>query len=521
MRSGVDAKIEAKFKYFENIDKQVAEFTYSKGFDIKNYPQTHNHNNTAIISSPTKNKIRLNNAQIKSSNSSFYDDNFTSTKGTSDTFSNFKFYDKKRKMRNSSVEINNSKTVTLSQKSLDIGERLYNNVKSIEEKMSQTRGKINSEHSFSYTPILSPYANKVMRDPAQFPLRLYPAHQIEAKERNSNNRTRNKSFNLSSGTNYLSKSVKSIQLDESRIYLRSKDKTSYYDQWNYQPSLNRTSLRIAEKLGNSFERLTKKKKTENFISSTENNLINNLRILSKSTANLNFNSNTLGHSLYYRAQKSLDKKKDKIKLNQMTVSKAFLEFPYSPDMSLSRGFNSSLPKNEKTKKHYERVMLWEKQRNMKNEKLRTLFNDQFKFQPTLIAKEEIRDDEKFISKQLNHIMTYVSRKQRAIEMKKKKEDLSSRFYEKGKYYRVKPTVTKEFNLSCSQDCVQVKNPVYNISKLRHDLKTNDFFNEKIPDNNQSINDSSMLLPLSTNQHLTENQLLEAVGYLHKQLQHFK
>ncbi len=82
---------------------------------------------------------------------------------------------------------------------------------------------------------------------------------------------------------------------------------------------------MAEKLGNSFERLTKKKKTENLISSTENNLLNNLRILSKSTANLNYNNNTLGHSLYFRAQKSLDKKRDKIKLDNTAIAWGHLQ----------------------------------------------------------------------------------------------------------------------------------------------------------------------------------------------------
>ena len=538
----IDGKINEKFRFFEKIDEEVKEFTPIKQSNLalyQKYMETQNTRNSLSsnkqpASTKKYNFINLKNShQYKISNNTYHEDNFNTTKVTSDTFSNIKLNDlkkqvKSRKSRTKSKD--KPPVVVLSQRSLKIGERLYNNTESINQKLIKTKEKINLEYSYSYTPILSPYANKVTRDPSKFSNRLYPSFKIESIPKIYNNRTRNRSTNhlmiTSSNNNYLSRSIKSIELNESKIYSRpNENKKEYNEHLVFKPSLNKISLKMAKNIGSSFERLTReriRKNSLNCSSETGTLSTSNLKKLSRSSMNLNKTcvDKKLGHSLYERAQKNLKEKREKIKYKRINEQNEYMNYGYIPDLSLSRTFSPSKLTSGKVKQ-YERAMLWEKTRQIKNEKLKKVLNEHITFKPCMYNNKDVVDDENFISKHITQIMTYVSRKQKSLDLQKKKEDLQVKLFEKGKNYKVKPTIIKEFDLSFAHNNLKDKNRIIELNKKRNNLKTKTFFSEntlETYDKQSNANNNNLN---TLDKYLVENQFSEAVGYLHEHLHNLR
>ena len=156
------------------------------------------------------------------------------------------------------------------------------------------------------------------------------------------------------------------------------------------------------------------------------------------------------------------------------------------------------------------------------------------FKPNI---EDLRvcDDENFINKNLQHIMSYIARKQKVVEKKKEEDILYKKRFGYGENYVIKKTVPKEFNLSKShlkdksdQDLIAKNHQQYlnEFSKLRSKLKTEEFFEQKIQlttDNELFDEGENNMMSAGSGlgnfdySHLDQEQLAMAVNYLHQQL----
>jgi hypothetical protein len=157
---------------------------------------------------------------------------------------------------------------------------------------------------------------------------------------------------------------------------------------------------------------------------------------------------------------------------------------------------------------------WEKNRINKIEKLK-LSSNEFTFKPKILQGNEIREDERLIETQVPQIAQFILRKNKAFAAKKFIDDQNFNLFEKGKSYKIKPTVIKEFNLTCSQQTFKIdKDPVKMIDNQRKSMSTKDFFEENNLGKTYAAIYSNK--PMS-DYPLTEEQLSEAIGYLHKHL----
>jgi len=135
------------------------------------------------------------------------------------------------------------------------------------------------------------------------------------------------------------------------------------------------------------------------------------------------------------------------------------------------------------------------------------------------------DDENFINRNLQHIMSYIARKQKVMEKKKEDEKLYKKKFGYGENYVIKKTVPKEFNLSTnhprqvSTDEIITKNHqnyLQDFNKIRSKLKTEDFFEKNTPVQTTTENNFWEDEGVDVS-NLDQDQLAMAVNYLHQQL----
>ena len=260
---------------------------------------------------------------------------------------------------------------------------------------------------------------------------------------------------------------------------------------DFIPILNRNSLNIAEKLGSSFDRLTKKKKKSKSINNeTFKNLsfISNYSKVSKSSYNLN----TLGHSLYNKAVESQIKKKHRINQKSLENELNYQRYSYSPDMSLSKSKSRKRYKSEdvNTKgKIYERQLNWEKHKEKKIKNIKKHLvekeNEQITLKPKLISKNP-KNDQRIVAKNKEEILNYTQRINRSNSKKRELKYISEKVINYGKNYTGKRTIVKEFNLSMSNfksnnrisiDQMKSSLNINELQKLREKFKTIEYFNE--------------------------------------------
>lgn len=223
----------------------------------------------------------------------------------------------------------------------------------------------------------------------------------------------------------------------------------------FHPLLNKNSLKIAEKLGNSFDRLTKSRKKVS--KSTRNDSFSNHSFLTNYTkiSKSSINLATLGQSLYDRAMSSLDKKRSKIKQKKLEDENSYKKYSFRPDLSLSRSKSKERYNSEENfhkGKIYERHQHWINKKEAKIKKLKQSIDDQENEELTLqpeLFKKSMRDDERFIKSNVRQIMSYIDRMKKSETKKVDHQKVCSQVYHYGTKYTGKKTIIKEFNLSSS------------------------------------------------------------------------
>jgi len=203
-------------------------------------------------------------------------------------------------------------------------------------------------------------------------------------------------------------------------------KKSLYFKADFTPVLNKNSLKIAERIGNSFERLTSKR------SRSFNNVIDLSTIVKKMSSK--FLNSTLGHSLYDRAMNTLRIKRKRISNMLEREENEFKKHTYSPDLSLTSRYNTSRSLSNPNCSLYDRSISWITARNNKIERNKQCLikkeNEDLTLKPKLI-KKEMKDDEKFINRFVCQINTYINRCESSKAKKKEFENYKEKVFKLG------------------------------------------------------------------------------------------
>jgi hypothetical protein len=433
----------------------------------------------------------------------------------------------KRNMSNSNLKNDfNTDNISLSpsnygNKSID----QYNNFGVIERgekyKKKWDQKKEKSIDRSTFTPEITSKAKQLSRDPLKFPDRLYPAHKIKSKNENNHSQILSKSPSSS----MLQMNDTSTDERMLKIYFKSKEKN--YEKFDYQPKLDRKSLQMAKKLGDARERLTRKKSRAKTPAPEVRESQETTR---RSKSPLSNNGKNRCLELYEKAQYQAKVKNDLILKKAREAENSHLQYSYHPSI-----LEKSRSKSKSTDRLplYDRLYQWEKVKNNKKEKIKEQrFNydkENCTFHPN-IEENRVCDDEAFINKNLQHIMSYIARKQKVIEKKKEDEKLYKKRFGYGENYVIKRTVPKEFNLSSNQMKNQpVQDPItknhqqylQDLNKIRSKMKTDNFFEQKInltTDNNLfDENEGQYNMNNFDYSNLDQDQLAMAVNYLHQQL----
>jgi len=396
--------------------------------------------------------------------------------------------------------------------------------------------KEKSLEKISFTPEITNKARNLSRDPAKFQDRLYPTHRINKQQSHHQGEKSPTSSNLQI-SNLLLKSPSSSMLQvndtstddiTSRVYFKPKDKSK--ENYDYQPKLDRNSLQMAKKLGDPKERLTRKK-------SRAKTPVSDVRTIIPPPKSPTNRANSKQHciDLYQKAQYNLKVKNDLIKRKEKQEESSYLKYSYKPNI-LDKSKSRSRSKSADKMALHDRLYQWEKAKNNKKEKIKEqkLNNERENctFKPN-IEENRVCDDENFINKNLQHIMTYIARKQKVIEKKKEDEKLYKKKFGYGENYVIKKTVPKEFNLSTNHtkhvttDDIITKNHqnyLQDFNKIRSKLKTEEFFDranvQTTTENNNMFfegENEGMDNPNNDYSNMDQDKLAMAVNYLHQQL----
>ncbi len=175
------------------------------------------------------------------------------------------------------------------------------------------------------------------------------------------------------------------------------------------------------------------------------------------------------------------------------------------DYSDNKNNNSNLniSDREKFNNIYEKNLIWKKK--IANQAKRTKTSEERKIMETLtfqpqINKCEMKNDQKFIEKNLNQIEDYVNKRRANLKKQKIEEELKRKKFDFGKNFVIKPTIPKEFNLKTAKKQSSDKNTFNksNISIINNTQSNvnssyiNNQINEKSPNrrnNNISLCDN--------------------------------
>ena len=305
---------------------------------------------------------------------------------------------------------------------------------------------INKKNSM---PIITEKTQKNKKNAKLFPQKLYHLNNLNIKEKISEH-------SLS-------------EVNEKDFNINNKQKVANCEFYSFHPVLSPNSIRIADKLGNSFIRLTKipkrklyeKNQTKIFeielIQNKYSDLKNNNLITSKNTKSSdNIKYQNSNQSNYKRRIKKINESELKIKELLNDKDNLFKSFSFSPNILQRKNNSINKEKNQKNQfnNFYLKNIKWkEKIRNKSAILLRENNLEELSectFHPK-IYKNKINNDTSFILKNIEQIIKYVKKRKEFLTKKKMDE------IEKEKRF---------FNINYLNTHV----PITNINKLKN-LKT--------------------------------------------------
>ena len=486
----IDQALKDKLKLFDEIDKELGTESSYKNTTNKisnNFPK-----NLKNLSTPQFDKIYSNFLLDQYQPKNIY--NFkttTKTNSNSNTINN-----NKKKNNNNNFNYNIKKTPTHSRsnsrtlqrskssnKNLNIlippndsGNRLYNYGFYIKNKLEKKRKEENDKIHKNMTPKILNKSKDILRDAYHFETRLY--------------------YNNDSNDN---------------IYY--KKRTLSKDNLNtFKPKLNKNSLKIANKLEPSSQRLIKNKKRKNnnnneyynkckeIYNNIYNNNNNNFNYTNRSNSISPKNSKSkesIKHcnELYNKGIENMQKKEKNYKQKLMNKQEEYKKYSFKPNINKNSPLidknitkkNSSVDNNNLNNKKqdmYTKQCEWKKKLQNENKRKKEIFEKKnFKdctFKPN-ISQLNIQNDEKFIMKNLQQMNDYVNKRRENIKKQKEYEQYKNKRLGQISNHSLKPTIPKEFEF-------QTKERSHSKNKNKFEDRKNNYtiFNYNYNNNNNNF-----------------------------------
>ena len=481
----LDQKLKDKLKLFDNIDKELESSSFK--LNKSQNKLLNNSQSSSNIINAQFNQIYSNFLMGKKNNNNNLLLNITSNhtyKNSIDT--------KKTNLETSRTSKSISKNLSNSNSNLNIpnnsGNRLYNYGFYLKNKLEKRRRKEEEKIHSQMTP------------------KLYYTKSNNIYNNNSNllNNNNHSSDNLTKKKNH--------------------EKNIYNNQYTYRPKLNKNSLKIAQNLESSSERLIRKrKKNNNSISNKENKqYYNNIyfdsshsRSRSNSTSPSSNNKNHLKrcNDLYNKGIEQILKREQIYQESKLKKEEEYKKYSFKPKLNnksnvvelnyINNSFTKSKSKNN-TKKNIEKKINdiyrkqydWKRKLENKNMKKREDINkEEIKhctFKPE-ISHLNIENDEKFILKNLQQMNDYVIKRRDIIQKQKEYEEYKNkRLGNNSQNFVIKTTIPKEFEFqtnnrsrSHSKERVNINNENKVLGNNNYGSNDNGycFFNNNISGNN--------------------------------------
>ena len=471
----IDQKLKDKLKLFEDIDKQL-ETGYSK-----NITKVSKTSKTSTKPSKTKSdqfdqiycNFILNQYKPKESQ----------TLKTPPTSAKSKSKKQVIKSHSPSVSVSRSKSKDLSPPN-DSGERLYNYGFYIKNKLQKKRIEEEEKLHRQMTPKILPRSKSIYRDSAHFEDRLYYQSHNASKVNNEST--------------------------DSNIYKKratSKENVKF----NYKPTLDKKSIKIANRLEPSSQRLLKKKKRIKVDNSPKNNSFYSISPCSASNSHKSKNIIKKCNELYSKGVENMHKREIMYKKQKLKENEEYKNYSFKPKITknsplLDNSVVKTTPKSRTSnntsgnineeiyKKQFEWKKKVENENIKKKEKIENIKQKEYTFKPE-ISHLNIQNDEKFIMRNIDQMNDYVNKRREILQKKKEYEDYKNKRLGLNRNFQIKPTIPKEFEFktqnrshsrSKSNSKKNFRENNITVNQKREELKTFGYFNDGNYLNNNNI-----------------------------------
>ena len=498
----INKKYEDKLKFIDAIDRQYLMNAKNKNNDTnKNIERNNNINSIELLKNATSEKFDkiysdflLNENSYYSIYGGIYKKNYSMNNNNFDKVpTNEDSYLQKETKKTISVEkkiLNNNVNEVFEQNNsaLDVGERLYNYGKYLNNKLANLRRIQDNNFKKLLIPKNYSKSQNNSRNYIKISERLYQNKKKKKKKNNTSN-----------------------------------DSTNF----SYHPKLNKNSILIAEKLEPSFIRLNKKKKIKNIKESNHKsyylNLYGNSLSQNITTQDINKgiypfknkenskkkdknNQNIFEkmNNLYLRGIEEKQKKEKKYNENKRKKEDEYKNFSFKPYLNKNINIfkidekNTSTKNNKKNnskkdnKNIYKRQFEWkkkiEKKLNKKKEKNEEIIKKLYTFKPESYT-QNYKNNDKYNNIALEQTNEYVIRRRKYIKEKEKEEKYKNKKLGRNRGdFSIGSTIPQEFELE-----TEIRNKDLNKNKNRSckdfHLKNKADLKEKNSDK-KSLNDEN-------------------------------
>ena len=498
----INKKYEDKLKIIDAIDRQYLMNAKNKNNDTnKNIERNNNINSIELLKNATSEKFDkiysdflLNENSYYSIYGGIYKKNYSMNNNNFDKVpTNEDSYLQKEAKKKISIEkkiLNNNVNEVFEQNNsaLDVGERLYNYGKYLNNKLANLRRIQDNNFKKLLIPKNYSKSQNNSRNYIKISERLYQNKKKKKKKNNTSN-----------------------------------DSTNF----SYHPKLNKNSILIAEKLEPSFIRLNKKKKIKNIKESNHKsyylNLYGNSLSQNITTQDINKgiypfknkenskkkdknNQNIFEkmNNLYLRGIEEKQKKEKKYNENKRKKEDEYKNFSFKPYLNKNINIfkidekNTSTKNNKKNnskkdnKNIYKRQFEWkkkiEKKLNKKKEKNEEIIKKLYTFKPESYT-QNYKNNDKYNNIALEQTNEYVIRRRKYIKEKEKEEKYKNKKLGRNRGdFSIGSTIPQEFELE-----TEIRNKDLNKNKNRSckdfHLKNKADLKEKNSDK-KSLNDEN-------------------------------
>ena len=396
---------------------------------------------------------------------------------------------------------NNNDAYMTSNKSDKVYVSLYENFKRIKGKLENKKVETDYCLKKAMSPSITNKARNIIRDPNNFQERLYPYHKIEGGDgyqlkqyplpKNLEEKFKKNAYLFKVLYENDAYDIYGNKINHDNIYRRSVSPHLRYDDrsnFSFNPSFNKNSLKIAERLEPSFERLTRDKSKTSCNSKGNSILSSPLNISrdKKSHTNINSAISSPGRQLYEKGMKNLKKKVLNYEVKCQELQQKYREYTFKPNIlpssreylnnrdnrSRSRENNTSgnrINENDQTNSNskspkerkigsphsfikseenkdknnikrledmYRRNQSWkmyiEEKIDKEREKKEIFNNEKCTFNPN-ISHQKIANDEKMIMRNIPSMINYINKRRQNISREKELKNLKERKPSSGKF----------------------------------------------------------------------------------------